>query len=99
MGVQRLKPQAGGATIKSIQRGTITLPTSGTSGSETSTATISAVDTAKTELRMLGQKNGQDSLRYDAYLELINSTTVRATSYWGTAGHVASFELTEWQQS
>lgn len=82
--------------IKSIQRGTITITTNNTSA----TATISAVNTAKTELRYLGGGN------YDiapgavfGRIVLTNSTTITASpSSSGTlnASVIVSWELTEW---
>lgn len=82
--------QFGGGAIKSIQRGTITATTAG------ATATISAVNTYKTELRFLGG-SGVDttgtSYAIVPRIVLTNSTTITATVPNNVA--VASWELTE----
>ena len=86
----------GGATIKSIQRGVISIASSAYSG----TATITAVDTSKTELRFLGG-SGLDpvGVQQTTRIVLTNSTTITATVlypvYSGTTGN-ASWELTEY---
>lgn len=69
--------------IKSIQRGVISLP--GGSGS----ATITSVDTAKTELRCLGFSGGASGA--SSQIVLTNSTTISAS---GTSTAI-SWELTE----
>lgn len=84
-------------TIKSIQRGTVNIPPDATSG----TVTVSAVDTALTELAYLGEtalvagnQNGSFSL-----LEIINSTTLRATrstAVSGGTGVTVGWQLAEW---
>jgi hypothetical protein len=79
----------GGATIKSIQRGLITISTSDSSA----TATISAVNTSKTELRFLGASNTGTTL---ARIELTNSTTITATRIGFNQTNIVSWELTEW---
>lgn len=84
--------QFGGAAIKSIQRGTISLAnTTGTSG----TSTLSpAVVTAKSELRLVGI--GSDTASYTpAYIVLTNTTTVTATRAAAGGAIVVSWELTE----
>lgn len=71
---------------KRIQRGLITFA----SGDLQKSATISAIDSAKAEIRLQGMSNGQ------ARLWLQNATTlwaVRTTS--GTVQDVA-WEITEW---
>ena len=82
----------GGRAIKSIQRGVIAL-----SGSfATATATITAVVTAKTELRLLGYSApGGDNVQAPRIV-LTNTTTITATkgSSSGSADDV-SWELTE----
>lgn len=70
-----------GSGIKSIQRG-VASPTGGTPLA----VTITAVNTAKTELRLLG------SASTNAYIQLTNSTTITVTS--GSTQSV-SWELTE----
>lgn len=84
---------AGSAVIKAIQRGTITL-----SGANlTATATITAVDTTKTELRYLGQTVSADVENVNCYIELTNSTTITATRNTGSATTIVSWELTEYE--
>lgn len=82
-----------GAGIKSIQRGTISM----TSGGYTSgTATITSVDTTKTELRMLGASNDAvaDTTAISRVV-LTNSTTITATRSSISGTTVVSWELTE----
>lgn len=88
--------------IKSIQRGTISYNVSSTA---TGTATITAVNTAKTELRMLGFTTTDNGLNTQEYSKLIprisltNSTTVTANSDQTTAfatNVTVSFEVTEY---
>lgn len=79
--------------IKSIQRGTISM-TSG--GSTSGTATITSVDTTKTELRLLGASNGSvvDTTAISRVV-LTNATTVTATRSSNSGTTVVSWELTE----
>jgi hypothetical protein len=81
---QNLTAQTG---IKSIQRGVI----SGSSNS-TFTATISSVNTSKTELRFLGVTSNMSGAY--ARIELTNSTTITATIFTGSTA-VVNWELTE----
>lgn len=91
----------GGRAVKSIQRGVIAF----VSGSKTATATITAVVTAKAELRFGGSTAGGGSSTgsgfESVYISLSNATTVTATRASGTsasgneAGSVA-WELTEY---
>ena len=72
----------GGRPIKSIQRGTLTI--SDGTGVISGTATISSVNTAKTELRLLGWSNTDNSNVVHAGYEsprivLTNATTITAT--------------------
>jgi len=77
----------GGASINSTQRGVITF-----SGTDlTATATITSVNTAKSQLRLLG--TGANGI---FRIELSSSTTVLATRSSGSAQAAASWELTEW---
>lgn len=78
--------QVGGMVIKSIQRGVISA----------ATATITSVNTAKTELRLLGQTAGT-SANYDnvSRIVLTNSTTITKASDQGL-GQGLSWELTEY---
>ena len=86
----------GGATIKSIQRGVVSIASSAYSG----TATITAVDTSKSELRTLGGAALDFAgVQQTTRIVLTNSTTITATVlssvYSGETGY-ASWELTEW---
>lgn len=78
---------SGGASIKSIQRGLITV----FSGSFSSTATINSVNTAKSELRYIGNGVGTGG-----YLTLTNSTTITATKDAVSGNATIAWELTEW---
>lgn len=80
--------------IKSIQRGT----TSITGTNLTGTSTITAVDTAKSELRMLGWSADSDDVRVNPYIALTNTTTITATRGGNGTGAITtvSWELTEW---
>ena len=85
----------GGRPVKSTQRGFIIIP----NGSSTGAATISAVITAKCQLRYLGG-SGKNSGGYVLVpsLELTNSTTITAIFNSATAGFGAGcgWELTEY---
>lgn len=82
--------------IKSIQRGIITITVANTPV----TATISAVNTAKTELRYLGGGNADGApAPVFGRIVLTNSTTITASpsSSGVLNGNViVSWELTEW---
>ncbi len=82
-----------GMTIKSIQRGTIALAGAATTG----TATITAVDTTKTELRFLGQSAGGGGDQHTAWITLTNSTTITATRVTASGTTTVSWELTEYE--
>ena len=84
----------GARPIKSIQRGVIVI----TYGASTATATISAVNTAKSELRFLGNlgTNGASPFGYvTSNIQLTDSTTLTAESSSFVHGHALSWELTE----
>jgi hypothetical protein len=85
------------SAIKSIQRGTITIGGNNTSN----TATITAVDTTKTQLVFLGNSRGGtggDHAGMDARIVLTNSTTITATRTCSNCGAdtVVSFEVVEY---
>ena len=85
----------GARPIKSIQRGIITIP----NGTSTATATISAVNTAKSELRFLGStgaNGGSPTGFVTSRIQLTNSTTLTAESTAFAYGHALSWELTEY---
>lgn len=79
--------------IKSIQRGTISMSSG---GSTSGTATITSVDTTKTELRILGASNDAvvDTTAI-ARVVLTNATTITATRSGTSGTSVVSWELTE----
>ena len=83
----------GGRAIKSVQRGTIVILTGGVSG----TATVSAVNPAKAELRFhggVGRNSGGEMLI--PIITLTDSTTVTAYSGGLVAGTLSvNWELTE----
>lgn len=86
----------GARPIRSIQRGIITIPNGATT---TATATISAVNTVKSELRFLGSTggNGSNPAGYvTSRIQLTNSTTLAAESTGYVYGHALSWELTEY---
>ena len=79
-----------GGGIKSVQRGKSTLSTSGNSW----TVTISAVNPAKTELRLLGYT--ADPAVWPPHIELTNATTITGTrAAAGSTPITVSWELTE----
>lgn len=75
--------------IKGIQRGTISL--TGLSA----TATITSVDTTKTELRYLGSHGVTNAVDY-ASITLTNATTITANRSNVGGSSVVSWELTEY---
>lgn len=83
--------------IKSIQRGTTAI----TGTNLTGTSTITAVDTAKSELRVLGWSAYYDNIQVSPRLSLTNTTTITATRGGNGSGvgvtTTVSWELTEWR--
>ncbi len=81
--------------IKSIQRGTTAITASNLTG----TSTITAVDMAKSELRVLGWSADSDDVRVSPRLSLTNTTTLTATRGGHGQGSTTtvSWELTEWR--
>lgn len=80
----------GDRAIKSIQRGTISL-----ASVTSNTATISSVNTAKTELRALGFRSGSADMTGAPHIVLTNSTTITATMNSSGTTTIVSWELTE----
>lgn len=81
----------GDRAVKSIQRGSISL-----GAITTGTATITSVNTSKTELRYLGCKSNSANSDGLAYIELTNSTTITATKVSASStSSVVTWELTE----
>lgn len=79
-------------SIKSIQRGLITL-----NGAGSSTATVTAVNPAKSVLMPLGQRLTVDDNIYMHTLTLTNSTTVTATRETNAAlNSFAAWQLVEY---
>ena len=81
--------------VKSIQRGTITISASGTSG----TATITAVDIAKSNLTMLGfatASTDSNPSTHNPRIALTNATTITATCTSAAGGAIiVSYEIVE----
>lgn len=77
---------------KSTQRGLISIPPG---GSNTGTATISAVNTAKCKLKNLGWSDASGAGYGGGYLVLTNSTTITATNGGGTNGSIIAYEIEE----
>ena len=76
-------------SLKSIQRGVISIV-----GAYSGTATITAVDTSKTELRLLGVSN--TTVPADlARVVLTDATTITATRGSNSGTSEVSWELTE----
>lgn len=75
----------GGSVVKSVQRGVVTI----TSTNQSNTATISAVDTAKSKLALLGVSSSNssdaDNRILGVRLTFTNSTTITATRTSATA--------------
>ena len=82
--------------IRSIQRGTISVA----AGASSNTATVTSVNTAKSELKFLGQSPDAATAMYGKELlriELTNATTVTATRGGSPSrGNVVSYELVEY---
>lgn len=78
--------------IKSIQRGSVALSTA----TNNTTVTITAVNTAYTELRFLGLSTSTTTLAYSlARGTVTNSTTLTFTRGSSTDAATVSWELTE----
>ena len=77
-------------SIKSIQRGTIAI----TGAASSQTATITSVDTTKTQLRMLGA-SVTTNVNEMPYIVLTNATTITATRVGSANTTTVSWELTE----
>jgi len=87
-----LSDSSGGGV--SIQRGTLQI--TGTSASNT--ATVTAVDTTKASLHIVGQTNTQGADGSNAYLVLTNETTITATRASSASGTTTiSWELIEYE--
>lgn len=85
--------QTGAMGIKSIQRGVAAVPYNTAGGN----ITITAVNPAKSELRLLGWSGGTTDASSGVHITLLNATTL---AVWRTgANGSASFgwEITEWK--
>ena len=82
--------------VNSIQRGTLLIGSPGTSA----TATVSSVDTTKSELSLLGGSGVMTSTPEMLYprITLTNSTTITATIFSSCDANITlSWELLEYQ--
>jgi hypothetical protein len=87
-------------SIKSVQRGTIELAGGQSPGNASATATITAVDTAKSEIHFLGATSSSnitsDGTKAMDRVALTNSTTVTAFAGDGAGGtHIVGYEVVE----
>lgn len=82
-------------TIKAIQRGFIQM----TAGQATKSTTITAVNTARAELSLLGVNvaSGGSVSDSTAAIKLTNATTIWATRLTSGVALDLEWELTEWQ--
>ena len=86
---------AGGGRVRSLQRGTIVLA----GGAGSNTATITAVDTANSRLRLLGTSYDTAAATQTntwARIALTNATTITATRTGTTGGLTVSYEILEY---
>lgn len=87
----------GGRAVKSVQRGTVSIAASSSSG----TATVTSVDTSKSVLRFLNFTSGW-SATVEGFrvprITLTNATTITATRAYAVTDEtvVISWELTEY---
>lgn len=89
-----LSTTGSGSVIKSIQRGTVQITGTNTTG----TATVTAVVMANSELREVGQTVSTGSAGSLAYIVLTNTTTITATRASASSGTTTvSWELTEYE--
>ena len=92
--------QFGGGGVKSVQRGTITVNIAGSATTYSNTATITAVDTSKSVLTLLGAAYPA-STNYGpatARVELTNSTTVTAYAGHNSGGvgnYIIGYQVVE----
>ena len=84
--------QFGGSGIKSIQRGTISV--SAGAGTGSNTATITAVDTSKSECKFMGVTSAAN-IQGLAKVTLTNSTTVTADASGAGSTYVVGYEVVE----
>jgi hypothetical protein len=91
--------QFGGGGIKSIQRGTITVNIAATNALSSATATITAVDPAKSMVSLLGSTwpTTQGNLAFSR-VDLTNGTTVTAFAGSGftTGNFTVGYQVVEY---
>lgn len=82
--------------LKSIQRGTIVFTNGGTN---TPTATITAVTTSKAEIDDLGVEQGNNGTNTNIFANLVltNTTTVTATRNAPSSTPTRGFQVVEWK--
>jgi hypothetical protein len=80
-----------GGAIKSIQRGTISIG----NGVTTQTATVTSVDTTKSQLNFLGCYTADTAITALASVVLTNATTITGQRSSNTSTTVVSWELIE----
>ena len=95
MGIASLMGQSGGGgvKIKSIQRGTITIGSSGL----TATATVNAVDLSKAVLFHNGATSGYSSTCNPPIIELTDATTITATRGSASSTGKVNYTLVEFE--
>lgn len=79
-------------SIKLIQRGVLSI----SGGSTTGTATVTAVDTGKAILSLLGAENSTNDVQQRPFLVLTNSTTITATRSITTGNQQVAWQLVEY---
>jgi hypothetical protein len=83
----------GPSRIRNIQRGTITIAASTTSG----TATLgSSVNTSKSTVTLLGYTTNTNSQLEEVRISLTDSTTVTATKGIASTAVTVSYEVVQW---
>lgn len=85
--------QTGAMGIKSIQRGVAAVPYNTTGGN----ITITAVNPAKSELRLLGWSGGGVDAASGVHLSLLNATTLSVSRTGSNGSANFSWEITEWK--
>lgn len=79
-------------SIKLIQRGVLSI----SGGSTTGTATVTAVDTGKAILSLLGAETTTNDVQQRPFLVLTNSTTITATRSITTGNQQVAWQLVEY---
>lgn len=79
-------------SIKSIQRGVISIA----NATSSATATITSVNTSKAVLSFLGAEATADDVRQLPFLTFTNATTITATRSSTTGNQQVSFQVVEY---